>query len=266
MNYVLLEKSSNKIAWVKLVYQGKVCLLDTTLLKSLYEALAKADRDDEVQAVILTSSGNDFCAGANLKELMENDFEAGILWQEAYMKVITLLRDTGKLVVAAVKGNCVAAGHELVMMCDLVVAGRSSKLGQPEIIVGSTALGGGVQLLPLIVGEKRARELLFTARLLTAEEAYQLGLVNRVVEDGDVEKEAESLAMEIIERSSPQAFRVMKSCLKFWTNLAMLNWQLARDLTALVWSTEEFKERSVKFLEKEKITPGRFLGVTPKED
>jgi len=149
-------------------------------------------------------------------------------------------------------------------MCDLVVAGKSARLGQPEIAVGSTALGGGVQLLPLIIGEKRARELLFTAKLLTAQEAYELGLVNRVVEDNEVEREAEKLALEVVERASPQAFRVVKSCLKFWTDLAMLNWQLARDITAMIWTTEEFKQRSKNFLEKKKTPPQKFTGITPK--
>jgi len=119
-------------------------------------------------------------------------------------------------------------------------------------------------MLPLIVGEKRARELLFTARILSAEEAYQLGLVNRVVEDNDVEGEARKLALEVIDRTSPQAFRVVKSCLKFWTDLAMLNWQLARDITAMIWTTEEFKQRSKNFLEKKKTPPQKFTGITPK--
>jgi len=94
-------------------------------------------------------------------------------------------------VIAAVNGVCVAGGHEIAMACDLVIAGESARLGQPEVIVGSTAMGLGVQLLPLIVGEKRAREMLFTGRLLSAEEAYHFGLVNKVVEDERVHEELE---------------------------------------------------------------------------
>ncbi len=264
MKQVKLEKRG-RLAWVKIAYRDKLCLLNTPLLNDLYEALVEADRDDEVNAVILTSEGDNFCAGADLNELVRGDFEAGLRWQNAYRRLVELMRETGKPVIAGVKGVCVAAGHELVMMCDLVVAGKSAKLGQPEITVGSTALGGGVQLLPLIVGEKRARELLFTAKLLTAQEAYELGLVNRVVEDGEVEKEAEKLALEVVERASPQAFRVVKSCLKFWTDMAMLNWQLARDVTAMVWATEEFKQRTKNFLEKKKTPPQKFMGIMPKQ-
>ena len=196
-------------------------------------------------------------AGANLKELLETNTEEGIRWLETYWSTLSTLRETGKLVVAAIKGDCVAGGNELVMMCDLAVAAKSARFGQPEIIVGSTAMGGGLQMLPLLVGEKRARELAFTARLLSAEEALEWGLINRVV-DGDVEEEAKKLALEVVERSSPQAFRVMKSCLNYWTNLAMLNWQIARDLTAFVWNSEEFKERGKDFLEKKKLEKRRF--------
>jgi len=78
-----------------------------------------------------------------------------------YFETIDVLRDTGKPTVAAIEGFCAAGGNELAMGCDLIVAGESAKFGQPEVGVGSTAAGGGVQLLPLlVVGEKRAREML----------------------------------------------------------------------------------------------------------
>ncbi|RLI79353.1 hypothetical protein DRP05_04135 [Archaeoglobales archaeon] len=149
----------------------------------------------------------------------------------------------------------------MAMACDLVVAGESARFGQPELRVGSTALGLGVQLLPLIVGEKRARELLFTARILSADEAYQMGLINRVVKDENVEEEARNLVIQILDTLSPQAFRVVKSAFKFWTDLATLNLQISRDITAMVWASEEFRERSEEFLDKKKFTPRRFWGI-----
>ncbi|MHA1593172.1 MAG: enoyl-CoA hydratase/isomerase family protein [Candidatus Baldrarchaeia archaeon] len=262
---ILVERDpvDDRILWIKLNYPEKMNVLHLEMLNELYDALVKADKDEKICAIIITSKDRAFCAGADLREIMEKDFERGVRWLKAYWRVLELLRETGKLVIAAVKGACVAGGHELVMMCDLVVAGKSARFGQPEVIVGSTAMGGGVQLLPLIVGEKRARELVLTGRLLSAEEAYRLGLVNRIVDDDKLEEEARNLALEVINRVSPQAFRVIKSCLKFWTDLAMLNWQLARDITAMVWTTEEFRERSRDFLEKKKMRPRKFTGVMP---
>ncbi|MBO8183760.1 MAG: enoyl-CoA hydratase/isomerase family protein [Archaeoglobus sp.] len=235
-------------------FADRVNLLSIETLNELKRAVLQADMDESISAIVVSMTT---LAGANLKELLETNTEEGIRWLETYWSTLSTLRETGKLVVAAIKGDCVAGGNELVMMCDLAVAAKSARFGQPEIIVGSTAMGGGLQMLPLLVGEKRARELAFTARLLSAEEALEWGLINRVV-DGDVEEEAKKLALEVVERSSPQAFRVMKSCLNYWTNLAMLNWQIARDLTAFVWNSEEFKERGKDFLEKKKLKKGRF--------
>jgi|Deesub1362A_J573_1020465.scaffolds.fasta_scaffold00458_27 enoyl-CoA hydratase/carnithine racemase len=239
-------------------FADKISLLSIKTLNELKKTVLQADVDESVSAIVISMAT---LAGANLKELLETNTEEGIRWLETYWSTLSTLRETGKLVVAAIKGDCVAGGNELVMMCDLAVAGKSARFGQLEIIVGSTAMGGGLQMLPLLVGEKRARELAFTARLLSAEEACNWGLINRVVEDGEVEEEAKKLALEVVERSSSQAFRVMKSCLNYWTNLAMLNWQIARDLTAFVWNSEEFKERGKDFLEKKKLKKGRFWSL-----
>ncbi len=257
------DAEDGRLLWIKLNHPERLNVLHFKMLNSLHEALVKADKDSNVHAILVTGVGKAFSAGADVKELIEGDFESGLRWLKAYWNIIETIRETGKPVIAAVRGACVAGGHEIMMACDLVVAGKSARLGQPEIIVGSTAMGAGVQLLPLIVGEKRAREMLFTGRLLSAEEAYQFGLVNKVVDDEKVEEEARKLAIHIIDNASPQAFRVMKSGLKFWTDLAMLNMMTARDITSLVWLSEEFRERTKDFLEKRNMKPRKFTGTMP---
>ena len=257
------DRVDPRLRWIKLNYPERLNVLHLKMLNEFYEGLVEADKDDAVQAVVVTGVGKAFSAGADVRELMEGDFEHGIRWLKAYWRVIEIARETGKPVIAAVNGACVAGGHEIAMACDLVVAGKSARLGQPEILVGSTAMGIGLQLLPLIIGEKRARELLFTGRLLSAEEAYQIGLVNRVVEDERVEEEARKLAFQIIDNASPQAFRVMKSGLKFWTDLAMLNMMTTRDVTSMVWASQDFRERSKDFLEKREMKRKRFTGTMP---
>jgi enoyl-CoA hydratase/carnithine racemase len=145
-----------------------------------------------VDGILLGTTAETFCAGADLTEIKEHDIESGGRFLTGYFELMYLLRETGKPVVA-VEGNCVAGGNELVNACDLIVAGETAKFGQPEVLVGSTAAGGALQMLPLIVGEKRAREILLTGDLLTAEEAERYGLINRVVADDEVT--AESLAL-----------------------------------------------------------------------
>ena len=235
--------------------------LDTLL--DLGQAFADADRDPDTQAILLGATDDPFCSGADLDELTDLAFEEGSRWLTAYLETIDVLRETGKPVVAAVGGTCVAGGNELVMGCDLIVASESARFGQPEVGVGSTAAGGGLQMLPLVVGEKRAREMLLTGRLLDADEAERYGLVNRVVPDGAVEDRALDLVQEILDTKSPQAYRAMKAVLSGWTNLAMLQREMARDMTARVWDSPEFRERAAAFAAREEFDPRPFTGARP---
>lgn len=241
-------------------------VIDRRMLTELREAFEAADRAADVQAILLTAEREPFCSGADLDELVDLDFEAGSRWLTAYLETIDVLRETGKPAVAAVSGTCVAGGNELVMGCDLVVAGESARFGQPEVGVGSTAAGGGVQLLPLVVGEKRARELLLTGDLLSADEAERYGLINRVVDDDEVEARAMKLLQRIIDTKSPQAYRAIKSVMSTWTNLGMVHRELARDMTARVWASEEFKERAAAFQRRDEQTPRPFTGSRPGDD
>lgn len=238
-------------------------VLDLEMISEINDALLRSDLDDSVQGIILGTTGDVFCAGADVSELKDLTFEEGSRWLEAYYGLVNMLKDTGKPTVAAVRGACVAGGNELMMGCDLAVAGESARFGQPEAGIGSTAAGGGVQILPLIVGMKRAKELLLTGEIISAKKAEEFGLINKVVPDESVEAEVVNLVQSIIDEKSPQAYRVIKSIMEQWDNLAMLNWPLAREMTSKVWTSEEFSERAETFLSKRKQEPQKFLGVLP---
>jgi len=257
------DQVDGRILWIKLNYPERLNVLHAELMEEVYDALVDADENDAVQAVIIAGVGKAFCAGADVKELMSVDLEGGLRWLQAYWRVFDLLRETGKPVIAAVKGYCVAGGNEWVLACDLVVAGKSAVFGQPEPIIGSTAFLA-VLLLPIVVGERRAREMLLTGKLISADEAHRIGLVNRVVPDEEVEEEARKLAIEIIDRVNPQAFRIVKSGLRFWTDLPLLLLRFGRDLTAWAWLSDMFRERCKAFLEKRSMKPGKFMGVAPR--
>ena len=255
----------DRVARIRLDRPGENNVVTLQLLADLSAAVVAADRDPDVGGILLGSTGDTFCAGASLEELTALDFEDGARWMTAYFETLDLLRDTGKPVVAAVEGTCVAGGNELVMACDLVLAGESARFGQPEVGVGSTAGGGGAQLLPLMVGEKRARELLLTGDLLGASEAERYGLINRVVDDGAADAEALALLARILDTKSPQAYRTIKAMLKPWTNVGLSHQELARELTARVWASDEFRERAATFLDREEQTPRPFQGTRPRE-
>lgn len=255
----------DRISVVRLARPEQNNVINRQVLADLTAAVESADRDKEIDAIVLGSTDTPFCTGASLEEINNLSFNEGARWMGAYFETLDLLRTTGKPVVAAVEGTCVAGGHELVMACDLVIAGDSARVGQPEVGVGSTAGGGGLQLLPLQVGEKRARELLLTGDLLKAEEARDWGLINRVVDDGDAEIEAVALAEQIINTKSPQAYRAIKSMMKSWSNFALVNQEATRDATARVWDSVEFSERAEAFLAREEQKSRSFHGTLPRD-
>jgi methylglutaconyl-CoA hydratase len=104
-----------------------------------------------------------------------------------------------------------------------------------------------------------------TGRLLEAEEAKAIGLINRVVDDGEAEARAGDLLTTIADEKSPQAYRTIKAILKQWTNLGLVGQEMARDLTARVWDSPEFEERAAAFLAREEQTPRQFHGTRPRD-
>lgn len=259
------QADDDRIAVIRLDAPERNNTLDMEMIQEFTAAIAAADRDSDVQGIVVSATGEMFCAGADLNYLKELSFKDGTRFMTAYFEALDHLRETGKPVVAGVQGICAAGGNELVSACDLIVAEEPARFTQPEAGVGATAAGGGVQLLPLIVGEKRAKDLLLTGRMLDAEEARAIGLINRVVPEGDAEDRAVELVQTIIENKSPQAYRTIKAIMKPWTNFGLMGQEMARDLTARVWDTDEFRERANAFLADESLEPRGFDGVRPPE-
>ncbi|WP_123538237.1 enoyl-CoA hydratase/isomerase family protein [Halosimplex salinum] len=253
----------DRIAIVRLDAPDRNNTIDLQMILEFSEAVVAADRDDDVQGIVVSAAGEMFCAGADLHYLKELTFEDGTRFMTAYFEALDLLRETGKPVVAGVHGTCAAGGNELASACDLIVAEETARFTQPEAGVGATAAGGGVQLLPLIVGEKRAKDLLLTGRMIDAEEARAMGLVSRVVPEGDGESRAVDLVQTIVDEKSPQAYRTIKAILKPWTNFGLLGQEMARELNARVWDSDEFRERAEAFLAHEEFDPRDFDGVRP---
>ena len=255
--------ADERVAVVRLDAPERNNTIDGQLILEFSEAVVAADRDSDVQGIVVGANGEMFCAGADLNYLKELSFQQGTRFMTAYFEALDLLRKTGKPVVAGVHGTCAAGGNELVSACDLIVAEESARFTQPEAGVGATAAGGGVQMLPLIVGEKRAKDLLLTGRMIEAEEAKAMGLINRVVPEGDGEARAVDLVQTIIDEKSPQAYRTIKAIMKPWTNFGLQGQEMARELNARVWDSDEFRERAEAFLAHEAFEPREFDGVRP---
>lgn len=206
LKYVLVERDGH-VAVVRLNRPEALNALSPELMADLATAMRQLDQDPEVRTIVLTGSDKAFAAGADIKamataspiDLMRMDLFKD--WEQ--------VPATRKPVIAAVSGFVLGGGCELMMMCDLVVASDTTKLGQPEINLGVIPGAGGTQRLTRIIGKHRAMELVLTGRQITAQEALSWGLVNKVVPLELYLEEAKKLAAEIASKA-PWAVRAGK--------------------------------------------------------
>jgi enoyl-CoA hydratase/carnithine racemase len=176
-------------------------------------AVFERARADGAGAVVLAGRGRAFCAGHDLKEPAPAEDEAAArLRLQRIQDVTRAIRSFPGPVIAAVHGYALGAGAEFALGCDLVVAAQDAGFGFPEVGVGLSVTGGISALLPRIVGPVRAKELLFLGEHLSADDAYRLGLVNRVVPTGSHERAAHDLAQRLVAQP-PAALALAKSLL-----------------------------------------------------
>ena len=183
--------------------------------------LVELGEDRQIRCLILAGAGRAFLAGHDVAEIREHNemMAAGKLsasqlreWQKALQNTTRYMRLVPFPVIAAVQGYAVGAGCEVVFACDLVVAAEDAKFGFPEVNIGVTITNGGTYFLPRKIGLAKARELAYTGEFIDANEAYRIGLVNRVVPAGRERAEAETLARRIASRA-PVAIQLHKTML-----------------------------------------------------
>lgn len=169
------------------------------LLTEMMDALLKFDRDDHIACMILTGNEKSFAAGADIKE-MDGKTHIDMFMHDSLIDNFDLSQ-ISKPIIAAVSGYALGGGCELSMSCDMIVASETALFGQPEINIGIIPGGGGTQRLTRAVGKALAMEIMLTDRRLTAEEAYQFGLVNRVAPVDDYMDVALEIATKVSHKS-----------------------------------------------------------------
>jgi enoyl-CoA hydratase len=184
---VLVEREG-PIAVVLLNRPDALNALSDELMDELVTALEELDRDPGVRCIVLGGGERAFAAGADIGELAQAS--AVDLYYQRRVERWDAIRSLWTPLVAAVSGYCLGGGCELAMSCDLIVASETAQFGQPETGLGIIPGAGGTQRLSRLVGPARAKELVWSGRHLRAEEALAIGLVDRVVPDGDLEAEA----------------------------------------------------------------------------
>lgn len=240
------------VATVTLNRPNKLNCLRFETVADLTNALRLAEGDKTVGVVVFTGAGDKaFCCGGDLSVLANLGPEEADRWHQGLIELGLFMRGLSKPIIAAVNGYCIGGGNELNLFCDLTIAAEHARFGQAGPRVGSCPLWGATQLLPLLVGEKRAKEIIFLCREYTAAQAQQLGWVNQVVPFRDLYTEVRRWADEILDMS-PSAIHAAKRFIHGETaGLAASLQQGARVLTEL-WTSKEGQEGMRSFLRKAK--------------
>jgi enoyl-CoA hydratase len=234
--------------------------LSPEVLGRLADAWDEVHRDDEVRVAVITGVGTVFCAGADLARLitlMTRSRQPEDHWDERYLteqglsdRALLRVSDLDKPVIAAVNGTAVAGGCELVQGTDIRVAVSTARFGVQEVQRGLFPAGGSTVRLPVQLPYAIAMEWLLTGELVSAQRAYELGFVNRVVEPGALDEEAMAIA-ERIAANGPLAVRAIKrsakACMGQPERPAMA---LELELSAPVWASEDAVEGPLAFMEK----------------
>jgi methylglutaconyl-CoA hydratase len=224
--------------------------LDGELIDCLHQELERADLEEGVRVVLVRGAGKDFCAGADLKELLDSTTRSLPENEASALRLGTLfirIRDMPKPVVALVHGRALAGGAGLASACDLVLAARSAQLGYPEILRGF-APAMVLAILRRIVGEKVALDLALTGRLLSAEEARAIGLVTRVVADENLEQEARAITKSLA-GLSPSALGLTKRLLFQLEGMSLTEGvELGARVNAVARGTPDFRDSVSQFL------------------
>ncbi len=246
----ILTETHGRSGLVRLNRPKALNALNSTLISELMDALATFDADPSIGAMVITGNERAFAAGADIKEM--TDATAVEMLQRDSISRFNNIRDIKKPVIAAVSGWCLGGGNELAMSCDMIVASETARFGQPEINIGIIPGAGGTQRLPRVVGKAIAMEMVINNRTLTAEEALQFGLVNRVVPVERYLDEALELANEVAARA-PMAVRLGKEAVNHAYE-SYLSDGLTDERRAfyLLFATSDQKEGMAAFIEKRK--------------
>jgi enoyl-CoA hydratase len=246
----IIYAEQDALARVSLNRPEKRNALTCEMLERLAEIFTNLTARRDLRAVILEGSGGAFCAGTDIEELSQLETEGASAASRRGQRVCSLIENCGVPVVAAVNGAAAGGGCELALACHLRVAAASATFSLPETKLGVIPGYGGTQRLARLTGSGRALEMMLASRVLTAEEAFSAGLVNRVVEPAQLPAEAEALAREIASLA-PLAIRACLEAVTRGQDLPLAEGlKLEAELFSHLFATEDMREGTRAFLEK----------------
>lgn len=220
-------------------------------LDELADALNSTRRDPSIASAVVYGVGGHFSAGGDFHAMMKLNKANSVMWNDRMLRVAMVIRNLPIPVIAMVEGACVGGGHELMLWCDLVVTAEDAIFGQTGARVGACPTVGATQYIAKLIGERRAKEMIFLCRRYSGKEAAEIGLANVAVPPGEVRAEVEKICGEIVGYSG-QTIRATKVSLNFDSDMLYASWQHGMELLANIWGTEEAMEGMQAFLDKRK--------------
>lgn len=254
MNYEnILVETENGIATITINRPSKLNALNKATIAELHHALNVLDLNASVRVIILTGSGEKaFVAGADIAEFAHFTVEEGAqLAAQGQELLFDFVENLRTPVIAAVNGFALGGGLELAMSCHFRVASDNAKMGLPEVSLGVIPGYGGTQRLPQLIGKGRAMEMIMTAGMISAEDAYRAGLVNHVVSQAELLEFCKGIAARIMKNSPVaigQAIKAVNANFKDGVN----GYETEIKSFGKCFGTEDFKEGTTAFLEKRK--------------
>jgi enoyl-CoA hydratase len=252
MDKVVTFQKEDGIGIIKINRPDALNSLNEQVLIELEEALAMVQGDDEILTFIITGEGKAFVAGADIEYMSKMQQEEGTKWGSFGADIFRKLESMDKPSIAAVNGFALGGGCELAMACDMRIASERAKFGQPEVGLGIAPGFSGTLRLPRIVGKAKAIELILTCDIINAQEAKEIGLVNKVVPAEELMNEAKALARKI-NKNAPLAVRNSNAAIKRGLEADMdAGIRIENELFGQCFATNDQKEGMAAFLEKRK--------------
>ena len=247
MGDVIVDRR-DQVLWLRLNRPERLNAYDRTTIDEIVEALRI---HVQARVVVITGEGRAFCAGGYLANLADPDFWELRAMFTGSLELFDAIRSAPMPVIAAVNGPAFGGGNELVVACDLAIAAESARLGQTGVKVGSAPVLGGTNLLAMTVGEKKAKEVAFLCRSYTATEALELGWINAVVHDDELENEVNRWCDEICAMSA-RYMEVAKTSSNVWWHNLRDNMQSGLGMLMQAIGSPDMLEGATAFLEKRK--------------
>jgi len=254
MNHSTITSTlEDQIALLTINRPKQLNALNRATIQELHDELHALNTNPEVRVVLITGSGEKaFVAGADIKEFADYSVNEGSeLAQEGQQKLFDYVEHFSKPMIAAVNGFALGGGLELAMACHIRVASTNAKMGLPEVSLGVIPGYGGTQRLAQLIGKGRALEMITTAEMTSAARAYEMGLVNHVVEPNELLDFCKTLARKMI-KNSPNAINSAIKCVNAGFSQDKDGYRVEIEEFGKCFGTEEFNEGTSAFLEKRK--------------